>query len=205
MSQDDRQRWNDRYRQAPAAREPSEFLRSLADRLPMTGRALDLAGGQGHDARWLARRGLDVTLVDVSDVALEQAEALAREAGVSLKVRQLDLETEPLPPGPFDLIVCLNYLWRPLFAALPTVLATGGLFVFAQPTRSNLQRHPHPSARFLLEDGELPTLLQGLQSLSLTEGWTETGRHEARLLARLSPDAGTGSRWPSAARPPARH
>lgn len=184
MSQDDRQRWNDRYRQAPAAREPSEFLCSLADRLPMTGRALDLAGGQGHDARWLARRGLDVTLVDVSDVALEQAEALARDAGVPLKTRQLDLETEALPPGPFDLVVCLNYLWRPLFAALPSVLAPGGLFVFAQPTRSNLQRHPHPSARFLLEDGELPAMLMGLQSLSFTEGWTDTGRHEARVLAR---------------------
>ncbi|MCY1032237.1 class I SAM-dependent methyltransferase [Corallococcus sp. BB11-1] len=184
QSQDDRQRWNDRYRQSPDPREPSDFLRSLADRLPTTGRALDLAGGQGHDARWLAKRGLDVTLVDVSDVALEQAGALARADGLDLGLLRLDLEVDPLPPGPFDLVVCLNYLWRPLFAALPAVLAPGGWFVFAQPTRSNLQRHPHPSARFLLEDGELPTLLQDLQSLSLTEGWTDGGRHEARVLAR---------------------
>ncbi|GMU01581.1 class I SAM-dependent methyltransferase [Corallococcus caeni] len=184
MSQEDRQRWNDRYQQAALPREPSDFLRSLADRLPREGRALDLAGGPGQDACWLARRGLDVTLVDISDVALAQAEVLARDAGVSLTCLRLDLEAGALPPGPFDLVVCLNYLWRPLFTAVPRLLAPGGLFVFAQPTRSNLQRHPHPSARFLLDDGELPTLLQGLQSLSLTEGWTDAGRHEARVLAR---------------------
>ncbi|RYZ35162.1 MAG: class I SAM-dependent methyltransferase [Myxococcaceae bacterium] len=184
MSHDERQRWNDRYLRAPEPREPSAFLRSLAGRLPTTGRALELAGGPGHDACWLARRGLDVTLVDISDVALERAGALAQAEGLRLQFARLDLEVDPLPAGPFDLVVCLNYLWRPLFAALPGVLAPGGLFVFAQPTRSNLQRHPHPSARFLLEDGELPALLQGLQSLSLTEGWTDEGRHEARILAQ---------------------
>ncbi|NRD54791.1 class I SAM-dependent methyltransferase [Corallococcus sp. AB030] len=184
MSQEDRQRWNDKYQQATAQREPSAFLRSLEDRLPHAGRALDLAGGAGHDTCWLAKRGLDVTLVDISDVALEQAEALARDAGVTLTRLRLDLETEALPPGPFDLVVCLNYLWRPLFAAVPKILSPGGLFVFAQPTRRNLQRHPHPSARFLLEEGELPALLQGLQSLSFTEDWTDAGRHEARVLAQ---------------------
>jgi tellurite methyltransferase len=66
------------------------------------------------------------------------------------------------------------------------VLAPDGLLVFAQPTRSNLQRHPHPSARFLLEDGELPRLLQGLEVVSYSEGWTDEGRHEARLVASRS-------------------
>ncbi|WP_309892812.1 class I SAM-dependent methyltransferase [Archangium sp.] len=185
MSEDDRQRWNSRYQEQTGAREPSSFLRSLADQLPRTGRALEVAGGPGREALWLARRGLDVTLTDVSDVALERAGEAAREAGLDLRLQRLDVETEPLPLGPFALVLCLNFLWRPLFAAVPQVLAPGGLFVFAQPTRSNLQRHPHPSARFLLEEGELPRLLQGLELVSYTEGWTEEGRHEARLVATL--------------------
>jgi tellurite methyltransferase len=184
MSEQDRQKWNTRYREGTGALEPSAFLRSLAERLPRAGRALDVAGGAGLDALWLARRGLDVTLVDISEVALERAAEAAREAGVVLRLQRLDLETEPLPPGPYHLVVCLNYLLRPLFAELPKVLAPGGLLVFAQPTRSNLQRHPHPSARFLLEDGELPRLVQGLEVVSYTEGWTDEGRHEARLVAR---------------------
>ncbi|ATB31508.1 class I SAM-dependent methyltransferase [Melittangium boletus] len=186
MSEADRQRWNLRYRERTDSglQEPSGFLRSLDERLPRGGRALDVAGGAGQDALWLARRGLDVTLVDVSDAALERATASAHEAGLPLRTLRLDLEEAPLPPGPFDVVLCLNYLWRPLFAAFPGALAPGGLLVFAQPTRSNLRRHAHPSARFLLEDGELPRLLQGVEILSYTEDWTEAGRHEARLVAR---------------------
>ncbi|WNG39507.1 class I SAM-dependent methyltransferase [Archangium violaceum] len=184
MSEQDRQRWNTRYREQAGTGEPSGFLRSLADQLPSTGRALDVAGGAGHEALWLARRGLDVTLADISDVALERAGEAAREAGVGLRLQRLDVEVEPLPSGPFDVVLCLNFLWRPLFAEFPKVLAPGGLLVFAQPTQSNLQRHAHPSARFLLEDGELPRLIQGLEIVSYTEGWTEAGRHEARLVAR---------------------
>jgi SAM-dependent methyltransferase len=131
----------------------------------------------------LAHRGLDVTLLDISDVALERAAAAAREAGVALRTQRVDVGCEPLPPGPYALVLCLNFLWRPLFAAIPQVLAPGGLLVFSQPTRANLQRHSHPSARFLLEDGELPELVRGLELVSYTEGWTEEGRHEARLVA----------------------
>ena len=186
MSEADRQRWNLRYRERTdgGIQEPSGFLRSLEERLPRAGRALDVAGGAGQDALWLARRGLDVTLVDVSDVALERAAASARESGLPLRTLRLDVEEEPLPPGPFDVVLCLNYLWRPLFAAFPGVLAPGGLLVFAQPTLSNLQQHAHPSARFLLANGELLRLLQGVDILSYSEGWTEAGRYEARLVAR---------------------
>lgn len=183
MSEADRQKWNTRYREQEGTGEPSAFLRSLAERLPSTGRALDVAGGAGHEALWLARRGLDVTLADISDVALERAAEAARAAGVRLRCQRLDVEVDPLSPGPFDLVLCMNFLWRPLFAEFPKVLAPGGLLVFAQPTRSNLQRHAHPSARFLLEDGELPRLVQGLKVVSYTEGWTDEGRHEARLVA----------------------
>ncbi len=56
--------------------------------------------------------------------------------------------------------------------------------VFVQPTKSNLQRHERPSARFLLEDGEVPRLVQGLEILSYEEGWLEEDRHEARIVAR---------------------
>ncbi|ADO69202.1 class I SAM-dependent methyltransferase [Stigmatella aurantiaca] len=183
MSEDDRQKWNQRYREQEGSREPSRFLQSLEARLPAQGRALDVAGGSGHDALWLARRGLDVTLVDISEVALARAEAAARKAGVGLRTQQVDLEAGTLPPGPFDVVLCLNFLLRPLFAALPERLSPGGLFIFAQPTLANLQRHRHPSARFLLEEGELPQLLQGLEAVSYSEGWTEEGTHEARLAA----------------------
>ena len=184
MSEEERHRWNARYESREGRKEPSRFLREQEPLLPSEGRALDVAGGAGAEAEWLARRGLEVTLVDLSDVALEKAERAGREAGVKLRVQRVDVETERLPPGPFEVVVCLNFLWRPLFAEFPRVLAPGGLLIYAQPTRSNLERNAHPSSRFLLEDGELPGLLRGVEIVSYTEGWTEEGRHEARLVAR---------------------
>lgn len=184
MAEADRDRWNATWREAPA-RAPSAFLVSLDAVLPRTGCALDVAGGPGHDALWLAARGLQVTLVDVSDVALSRAREAAAARGLEVATLARDLEVQGLPVGPWDLVVCLNYLERSLFPRWPDVLAPGGVLVFAQPTKKNLERHPKPSSRFSLELGELATLVpSGLEVLSLTEDWTPEGRHEARLVAR---------------------
>jgi tellurite methyltransferase len=184
MSEEDRQRWNARYRERPAGQAaPSPFLVSLADRLPANGWALDVAGGAGVDARWLAQRGLRVTLVDIADAALEQAWAAAEADGLAIETVAADLDVDPLPAGPFEVITCFNFLDRRLFAQIPSRLNAGGVFVFSQPTRRNLERHAHPSARFLLEEGELPGLVGDLAIVSHVEAWFDD-RHEARLFAQ---------------------
>jgi tellurite methyltransferase len=187
MSQRDKEKWNDRYRERrTGAAEPSSLVIGIEPLLPARGRALDVAGGAGRHAIWLARRGLDVTLIDVSDVGLARARERARAAGVDLITREVDLETAPLPPGPWDVIVVFHFLSRPLFPALAAALAPGGLLVFCQPTRRNLERHRRPSAAYLLDEGELPALIAGLdlEVISCEEGWLDEGRHEARLVAR---------------------
>ena len=65
-------------------------------------------------------------------------------------------------------------------------LAPGGWVVVIQPTRTNLERRDRPSGRFLLDDGELPSVLEGLEVVVYEEGWTDTDRHHARIAARLS-------------------
>ena len=97
---------------------------------------------------------------------------------------RVDLEVAPLPAGPWDLILCTHFLHRPLFAVFPGALAPGGWLVTAHATRSNLERHPRPGAAHLLEDGELSSLMRGLEVVRLEEGWLEGGRHEARAVAR---------------------
>ena len=65
--------WEDRYRVGGGAsrHEPSPSLLAEAGDLP-PGRALDAGCGHGADAVWLARRGWQVTAVDVSAAAVEQ-------------------------------------------------------------------------------------------------------------------------------------
>ncbi|WP_145275790.1 class I SAM-dependent methyltransferase [Tautonia plasticadhaerens] len=192
MAEADRIRWDARHReQAGREHGPSPFAVSLDGLLPHRGRALDVAGGTGRHALWLARRGLDVTLADLSGVALEIAAGRADREGLPLRTVTIDLEAGPAPEGPWDLIVCVDFLWRPLLAGLPTALHPGGLLLVAHPTRSNLRRHERPGPRHLLDDGELPGLIRGLEVLHDEEGWTPEGRHEARLVARRpAPEAG---------------
>ncbi|MDR3637556.1 MAG: methyltransferase domain-containing protein [Isosphaeraceae bacterium] len=184
MAESDRARWDARYRgreEGPGG--PSPFVAALDPVFPRRGRALDVAGGAGRNALWLARRGLDVTLTDISGVALEIAAAHAAAQDLRVTGLRLDLETEPLPTGPWSVIVCVHYLWRPLFRAFPALLAEGGLLVVAHPTRTNLERHARPGPQYLLEEGELPTLVPALTIVAYEEGW-RNDVHEARLVAR---------------------
>jgi tellurite methyltransferase len=182
VSDADRDKWDRKHAERGAPGEPSPWLLSLDPLLPRRGRALDVAGGAGRNAVWLARRGLDVTLVDVSPVGL----AIARAQGAPLTTLALDLEREPLPPGPFDVVLCFHFLDRRVWRELPLRLAPGGLLVVCHPTRENLARHAHPSADYLLEPGELPRLLASVETVVYEEGWLDEGRHEARFVGRLT-------------------
>ncbi|MBL4846520.1 MAG: class I SAM-dependent methyltransferase [Planctomycetes bacterium] len=182
----DRERWDARYaKRGAVAREHTSFLEFAAAELPPRGRVLDLAGGDGRNALWFAARGLEVTICDVSPTGLAHAAQLAHEAGLSTTTLVRDLARDGLPEGPWDVVFSFHYLQRDLFPRFAEVLAPGGLLLFCQPTVCNLERHPHPSARFLLGEGELAGLVpSALEVLSLEEGWLEEGRHEARLVAR---------------------
>lgn len=186
MSQEERTKWDARYRAMDrhAAAEPSAVLAVIEGLLPSRGRALDVGGGAGRHAVWLARRGLDVTVADISEAGLAIARERAEAAGVRVATAAADLESEPLPAGPWDLVVVFHFLLRPLLGVFSQVLAPGGVLAVVHPTRSNLARHEKPGAAFLLEDGELPGLVKGLSIVRYDEGWLEEGRHEARLVAR---------------------
>src|SRR5205814_370137 len=92
MSNPDRDKWNAKYAAAPAPREPSAVFLSLEKHLPRTGRAIDIAGGGGRHGIWLAQRGLDVTVADISPVGLAIAQQRAMEAGLSIQMLEIDLE-----------------------------------------------------------------------------------------------------------------
>jgi SAM-dependent methyltransferase len=186
----DRERWNARWTELRVDDEPRPpgVLTESAALLPTPGRAVDLAGGLGDAALWLAQREWDVTLVDVADVALDRARDRAGRLGVAIHTEQVDLERESPPAGPWDLIIVSHYLHRPLLAQLPARLRPNGVVVIGIATRTNLERHPKPSARFLLDEGELPQLLPGIRVIRHVENWSPWGVHESRLVAGRSPD-----------------
>jgi 2-polyprenyl-3-methyl-5-hydroxy-6-metoxy-1,4-benzoquinol methylase len=177
--------WDTRYRERSAPIEPAAFVRvELAPLLRAPGRALDVAGGAGRHAIWLARRGWNATMIDTSHVAIEIAEARAAAAGVDIDLIHADLTTDELPAGPWDLILIVHYLQRDLFGGMIERLAPGGLLAVSVATVRNLERHERPGPPYLLELGEAPSLADGLAIVHYGEGWSVEGRHEARLVAQ---------------------
>lgn len=151
--------------------------------------AVDLAGGDGSNAVWLAGQGFDVTLTDVSPVACRRASELAARAGVELRCEVLDLTAQSLSESRFDVAVCTNYLQRDLWARVVPGLAKEAWLVWIHPTLANLERHERPSRRFLLEADEAATILQSLDpAVALVfaeETWWGDEPSEARHLARV--------------------
>lgn len=188
MAEGDASRWDAKYRARPLP-EPSvsEAFRSVQTWIPRSGRAVDLAGGEGAHALWLAQQGLDVTLCDVSEVALARAQGMAEATDVSLRTIRVDLETSPVPPGPWHLALCMNYLQPSLWPAVAAQLEVGGRALWLHPTVENLTRHAKPSRRFLLHAGQGAALFEaaGLEVLFADESWVG-GRHLCRVVGTVS-------------------
>ncbi|MEM7164303.1 MAG: class I SAM-dependent methyltransferase [Planctomycetota bacterium] len=181
------ERWQQRYEPGGAfPTTPSALICACEEWLPSSGRALDIAGGAGRHAIWLATRGLQVTLCDGASKALDRTREAASQASVSITTLLVDLINEPLPRGPWDVILSYHFLHRPLFSQWQAALAPEGLLVFVQPTARNLERHDRPGRRFLLQEGELPKLLEAadLAVVEYEEGWLREGRHEAFAIAK---------------------
>ena len=185
MPQTDREKWNRKYQNSQVyGSEPSPLIVAQKNYLPSCGKAIEVAGGQGSHAFLLAQQGLTVTLADISDVALKQAEEQSRQLGLDLKTCLVDLEEEPFPTGPWDVILTHLYLHRPLLTVLKKSLAAGGILIVLQPTKNNLLRHQRPPERFLLDEDELPGLVNDLDILHYQQGWSTTGRHDALVVAQ---------------------
>lgn len=180
MTAEDRERWDARYAGLPAPPVervgPPGRLAPFAEAFPTSGRALELACGQGSASVWLAGRGLDVLGVDVSPVAVAQAKALAAAVGRAERCRFLvwDLDAG-LPDGaPVDVVVCHRFRDARLDRAVVERLGPGGLL--AVVALSEVGATPGP---FRVAAGELPAAFADLEVLHAGEG-----DGEAWLLAR---------------------
>jgi SAM-dependent methyltransferase len=132
--------WDERYRAADLVwgAPPNRWVaQELAGAPP--GRALDLACGEGRNARWLAGQGWQVTAVDFSPVAI----AKARELDVHQLVRwEVADATSYVAAEPVDLaLLCYLQLSPPerrlAVRAAAAGLAPGGtLLVIAHDSRN---------------------------------------------------------------------
>lgn len=142
---DERSRWEQRYGHAAEpfyGREPSQFLTRVLPLLPAGGRCLDLAGGQGRNAIYLAVRGWDVFLADVAVAGVARARSLARQSAVAPHLLVTDLTRGALAAHrvPWDLILAINYHDRAVVSEASDLLSDGGALVVEGFAREQLGR-----------------------------------------------------------------
>ena len=193
--------WDSKHRLAAETppSEPASIVRELLSLLP-TGPALDIACGTGRHAMFLAARGQHVTAVDFSGVALDILEVRARSLHVPVRrgenlheprrqlrggidLIQTNLEGTHLPERYYDLILCVQYLQRPLFPQMARALRPNGVLLFETFTRAQLEFSGGPrNPSYLLETGELREAFPELRVLFYRE--LRAGQGIASLLAK---------------------
>lgn len=171
-STNERDRWNAKFLAGEAQSvEPDPLLvEACADLTP--GRALDLAGGAGRHALWLAQRGWEATLADISDEGLAIAAQRATESGVALNIRRESAAETIAWAGEgsaFDLITVFWCLIRDHFAALPHALAHRGTLLYKTYTSDHKRFREGHSLSFALDPGELETAFPTLETIRYRE------------------------------------
>ena len=126
-------RWDQRYDRDMYiyGKEPAAFLKQKMDGLKK-GKALVLAMGEGRNAVYLAQNGFDVTGVDISEVAIEKCNKLAKERNTTVNAVVADLTDYDMGEAQFDLITKFYYYEPSIFPQIIDALKPGGIFILEQ-------------------------------------------------------------------------
>lgn len=160
MSAKDRVRWDKVYKQRAHDPYPGPdplLLEYIPPVQPDEGRtALDLAGGVGQNALWLASQGYNVDLMDISRVALQRARAEMVLRNIrSVNLLQIDVDDVELKPEAYDLVTVTRYLKRDLFESIKASVKPGGRVIYTTFNIHYLDLVPEFNTEFLLGEGEL--------------------------------------------------
>lgn len=189
---------------AAMAAAPAERIERIVDvcldRAPDADTVLDLGGGPGHMARAFARRGCRVTLFDQPRTVEFVAEEYDLEGVEGLRLAGGDFLTDPLPHGPFDIVLMSNILHiysptenRRVLEKVAGVTAPGGVTAVADFFRGRSSR----AARFALimllktEGGNTYSeeeIAGWLQQAGFVDAVTADLDEERQLMTAVLPD-----------------
>lgn len=146
---------------------PNALFAQIVGKLP-SGRAIDVASGEGRNAIWLAEQGWEVDAIDFSKIGITKSEQIAVKKNVKVHWIVDDVTSFEFAPGAYDLVAVL-YLHTSLAERerwLPRVIdavAPGGHFVYIAHDPANVESGVGgPQDKSLLPSVvELTSLLDG--------------------------------------------
>ena len=121
----------------------TELLNLLSSKMNLTGkRILEIGGGTGGNASWLASKGAEVYLLDLSPNALKLSRQTADSHNVNLNLLCGDANILPFSDGVFDIIYHVGVLQlfrqpEPLLLEQRRILKEGGYLLVDVPQTYN--------------------------------------------------------------------
>ncbi len=185
----DKAKWDRIYSERkPTDPQPAEVLLQNRHLLPKQGIALDLACGLGANSLLLAEQGLEVHARDISSVAIERLDRLAKQRQRQIHTKVLDVKSQPLQPNSFDVLVVTHFLVREMADELKAGLKPGGLLFYQTYCRDKVFAQGPSNPDYLLKDNELLQLFAGLKvrvyrEESLLGDHNQGWRNQAMLVA----------------------
>lgn len=155
MSEFEKKEWTSRWSQQTydGFPQPSSVVATWASRLP-TGRAIDLACGDGRNALHLAELGFLVDALDISQPALSLVKKAAYERGLAIETIVGDLDYYKLPSDTYDLINVGFYMNDELITEIKNSLKANGFVIYQQHYVTDQQVSGPSSKEFRLLNNE---------------------------------------------------
>ena len=139
------------------------------------GLVLDLACGSGRHGRLLLEKGFDVVFLDRDTSQLDWAPEPFRS-----QVIKHDLEAGTswgFSSCSFDAVVVTNYLYRPIFPDLLSIIDEGGVLIYETFSKGNEIYGKPTNPNYLLEPEELIDLVRpSMRLISFKEGYSNEGK-----------------------------
>ena len=151
----DKERWDKKYGTEAYifGKQPVPFLKQNIHLLPK-GKALDIAIGEGRNGVFLATQGFEVVGLDISKKGLAKAHQLAKQNGVKIETRVVDLENHQLEKNAYDVILLMYYMQRDLWPQINDALKPGGMAIIETYNVDHL-KHQKFNPKWLLKPNEL--------------------------------------------------
>ena len=181
----ERDKWNQRYLEGTHGNlSPDSLLIDAFDRyieplFPNAGVALDIAGGTGRHAIFLAKKGWKVRLTDIAEAGIANARQNADSLASRIDFRVEDLTRFDGAPESYDLILVFFFLRREMFPELVKALKPRGLLIYKGYTRGQAKFGGGPTnPDYLFGENELLDSFRELQVLHYAELIRDCGRAE---------------------------
>lgn len=184
--------WNARYKNEEFAygKSPNEFLKQVIDKLNLTGSILLPAEGEGRNAIYAAKKGLEVTAFDISEEAKNKAIKWATSENVDLDYKLGSIEHLDFEKHSFD-VLALIYAHFPadkkeaFYTGLGQLVKPHGHLILEGFSVNNLKlRGEKPyvgglgDVNMLFTQAEIETIFKDFEILELQEVEVELNEGE---------------------------